>query len=178
MPRFTLVWILEVLVAVSVLVVVSILGLKKGGWRWLRCWWGHQALLIQAWGCLTKAQWQRGSDFNNRVSLHTLKQKARYMRGPRAAGRGWAHPPPMTAQPSVLWWLLETGQAVLQPPESCCSCWIGGANLLLPKRPLCPEVLGFNWLVHTFSSRLWLLTLPPHPTPSLWFTVSTGLEMF
>lgn len=156
--------------------VVSIL--KKGGWRWLHCWWRYQALLIQAWGYLTKPQWQRSSDFNNRVSLHTLKQKARYRRGPLPAGRGWAHTPQMTAGTLVLWWLLEICQALLQPAESCCSWWIGGANLLLPKRPLCPEVLGFNWLVHTFSSRLWLLTLPPHPAPSPWFTVSTGLEVF
>lgn len=118
------------------------------------------------------------SDFNNRVSLHTLKQKAKYMKGPHPAGKGWAHPPQMAAGPLVLWWLLEIGQAVLQPAESCCSWWIGGANLPLPKRPLCPDVLGFNWLVHTFSSRLRLLTLPPHPAPSPWFTVSTGLKCF
>lgn len=69
-----------------------------------------------------------------------------------------------------------------QPLESFCSrsacrrsglaaaCWwIGGANLFLPKRPLCPEVSGFNWLVHTFSSRVWLVTLPFQPTPPLLF---------
>lgn len=176
MPRSSLVGILDVLVAVCF--VVLILGLKKGGWRWLHCWWRYQALLIQAWGYLTKPQWQCTSDFNNRVSLHTLKQKARCMIGLHPVGREWAHSPQMTAGPLILWWLLESGQAVLQPAENCCSWWIGGANLLLPKRPLCPEVLGFNWLVHTFSSRLWLLTLPPHPAPSLWFTVSTGLEVF
>jgi len=78
--------------------------------------------------------------------------------------------------------LFEMHQGAPQPLESFCSrsacsrpglaaaCWwIGGANLFLPKRPLCPEVSGLNWLVHTFSSRVWLVTLPPQPTPPLLF---------
>lgn len=67
------------------------LGLNTwGACGWLFCcinprpeerWMKVAALLVKVPGIvntsLTKPQWQCGSDFNNRVSLRTLKQKAR-----------------------------------------------------------------------------------------------------
>lgn len=141
---------------------------------------------------LTKEEQQRGSNFDNYllspVFLYTLKlQKGNIQCIPLPAAvlpggvgtlvRRWQQ-----GSVPLRCCLRESGSpwkaaAACSTPAAAC-WWTGGANLFLPKRPLCPEVSGFNWLVHTFSSRLWLVTLAPHPAPTLWFMVSTGLEVF
>lgn len=72
-------------------------------------------------------RWQQG-----RILLHCY---SRYIRQPYSPWKADVAPCLPSAQAVAVCW------------------WIGGANLFLPKRPLCAEVSGFNWLVHTFSSR-------------------------